>query len=117
CGGGGDAQRLPAAVLPAVQEEPHAAAVPPGDPHPGPGAQPDGGRGRHRALRSALHAGCAGAGVRPALPVRRHPGHQDGASVPHGHLPREPRRAHRQRWPRHALGAQGPHGAPGHQPG
>lgn len=66
---GGDAERLPPAVLPAVQEEPHAAAVSSGDPHPGPGAQPDGGRGGHRALRGALHPGK----VASSLGARRGP--------------------------------------------
>ncbi len=54
---GCDAERLSPAVLPAIQEEPHAAALSPRDPHPGPGAQSDGGRGGHRALRGALHSG------------------------------------------------------------
>lgn len=55
--GGGDVERLPAAVLPAIQEKPHAAALSQRDFNPGPGAQPDGGCGGHRALRGALHAG------------------------------------------------------------
>lgn len=55
--GGGDAERLSPAVLPAIQEEPHAAALSQRDSYSGPGAQPDGGRGGHRALWGALHSG------------------------------------------------------------
>lgn len=48
--------------------------------------------------------------VRPAFSVRRHPGHQDGPSVPDGHLPRQrkQRSADGQRRPSHAVGAQIP---------
>lgn len=56
-------------------------------------------------------AGSAGAVVRSALSVRRHPRDQDGAAVPRGDLPRQreqssaggERRAH------HAVGAQSSH--------
>lgn len=48
--------------------------------------------------------------VRPAFSVRRHPGHQDGPSVPDGHLPRQRKQcsADGQRRPSHAVGAQIP---------
>lgn len=49
--------------------------------------------------------------VRPALSVRRYPGHQDSPSLPDGYLPRQrkQRSTDGQRWPSHAVGAQIPH--------
>lgn len=56
-GRGRNPKRLPPVVLPTLKEESYVAAVPQRDPHPGPGAQPDGGGGGHRAVRRALHTG------------------------------------------------------------
>lgn len=64
---GSDVEWLSAAVLPAIQEEPHAAALSQRDPHPGPGAQPDGGRGGYRALWGSLRPGRQSTHAQPSL--------------------------------------------------